>query len=45
MKDKAMVFLLGVFVAWMGLPAGIHAMYWVIILVAALSGYHFGVTR
>lgn len=38
-KDKLMVFLLGIFLAWMGLPAALHAMYVALVFIAFGAGY------
>jgi hypothetical protein len=39
MRRGIMAFMLGIVVAWIGLPAGIHRLYWLLIVVAALAGY------
>jgi hypothetical protein len=39
MKDKLAIFLLGMFVAWTGMPALLHAMYIGLIAVAFGAGY------
>lgn len=41
LKNRLAAFGLGIFLAWVGLPFGVHLAYWVAIATAFFLGRHF----